>query len=552
MNPEKILRLSLWALIFVIIARLFQYQILEYKQLSLRATYNYLKEYRINAPRGNIYDRNGVLLASWKPAFRILVIPRFVSPEDYEKIKSLFGELQVNPDTFSQKNNYVQIKSQLAFDEVVKFLEKTPEVRSLVVDADPVRTYTEDAKFASHVIGYVGEVSKEEMNKFKLDFGDIIGKSGIEKYQDSLLRGQSGAKFMAFDSKGNLVSDSPRPPLAPKQGNDLYLTIDIRLQRWADSLFQNYPRGAAFAFNIKTGDVILLYSKPYYNPSEVLKKWVSYIVNPDKPLLNRCLQGLYPPGSTFKLVTTMAGLYSHTLTPETRYNCPGGFTFGNRTWLCWRTEGHGTLDLIDAIAQSCNVYFNNVGARIGTNQFMEILEKLNLPVRTGIDIPGESQVLIPLKGLLKQRLLLPSSVVNWSIGQGEVQVTPAWMALITGIIAGNGKCAVPKVTIDNHTKYISVSIPTEIFAILKEGMRKVVESPNGTASYLYDPNLKISGKTGTAQNPHGREHSWFTCFFPNDNPEYVLTVLVENAGHGSEAAAPIAFQLVRRFTSEKN
>ncbi|MDD3649062.1 MAG: penicillin-binding transpeptidase domain-containing protein [Candidatus Hydrothermia bacterium] len=552
MKPERTLRILLWIIVGIIIVRLFQYQVLEHKKLEILATYNYLKEYKIPAPRGNIYDRNGITLATWKPTFRIMAIPKFLSQEDINSIKTLFGELTINLDTLHQKGNYVQLKSMLTFEEVVKFLEEAPEIKSLVIDAEPVRTYSQDAKYASHLIGYVSEASQEEIEKFQLEYGDFIGKAGCERSLDTLLRGTPGAKFMALDSKGNLIDDNPRPPIEPKQGKDISLTIDIGLQKFADSLFQNYQRGAVFGFNIKTGEVIILYSKPYFDPTNITSSWKEYINNPEKPLINRCTQGLYPPGSTFKLLTALVGLYSQTLSENTAYYCSGGFAFGNRIWLCWKPEGHGTLGLIDAIAQSCNVYFNNVGAHVGTDNFMEILEKFKLPLKTEIPIPGEAKVLIPLEDLLKGRYILPSSVINWSIGQGEIQVTPAWLSLITGIIAGNGKCTLPKITKDEQEKHFNLNLPDEFYNIVKEGMRRVVESRNGTAGYLYDPQLKISAKTGTAQNPHGREHSWFTCFFPNNNPEYVITVLVENAGHGSEAAAPIAFQLVRRFVGEKN
>lgn len=551
MKRENIVKYFIIAIITIMFIRLFQFQVLEHNALSKKALFNYLKEYKIRAPRGKITDRNGTVLADWGPSFRVLIIPKFLEASDFKKLYTLFGTLDINIDTLKNKGSYIEIKRGLLFKDVINILEKGHGIKGLLIDADPVRIYSENARFVAHLLGYVGEASKEEIKKFNLDLGDYIGKTGIERAYDSILRGKDGYKFIALDSRGNVVDENPTLPIDPVQGKDLKLTIDINLQILADSLFALFPKGAAFAFDIRNGEVYLLYSKPSYDPRDVLKNWSIYASNPERPLLNRCIQGLYPPGSTFKLITTLVGLYTGNLTKDTRIDCRGGFNFGRRTWLCWRTEGHGTLDLEEAIAQSCNVYFNTIGARIGVRSFMEALDSFNLPLKTFVSLPGEYEVTIPLMRLLSKRVLLPSSVINWSIGQGEIQVTPIWMALITGLIANSGKCPLPRLCQDDQIHYVHLEIPQEYFNILKEGMRKVVESPRGTVSYLSDPQLKIAGKTGTAQNPHGKEHSWFTCFFPHDNPQFVVTVIVENAGHGSQVAAPIAFKIARRLLNEK-
>jgi penicillin-binding protein 2 len=551
MKKESILKYFLMSVIILIILRLFQFQVMERETLSKKALFNYLKEYKIRAPRGRIKDCNGMVLADWVPSFRVLVIPNFLSEQDIPILSQMFGPLEIRFDTLKKKGSFVEIKKGLFFSDVVKIMEKNPGIKGMIIDADPQRIYTDDARYAAHILGYVGEASSDEINKFNLDFGDFIGKNGVEKTYDSLLRGKDGYKFIAFDSRGNIVDANPAPPIEPQPGEEINLTIDIRLQKLADSLFQPYPRGAAFAFNIKTGEVLLLYSKPYYDPRDIITNWQAYISNPEKPLLNRCIQGLYPPGSTFKLITTLVGLYTKVLETTTRIHCSGGFSFGKRTWLCWRTEGHGTLDLEEAIAQSCNAYFNTVGARIGTQAYMETLEKFQLPLKSKINLLGEYNVTIPLKALLKGRLILPSSVINWSIGQGEIQVTPLWLAIVTGLIANNGVCPIPRLSLKEPLEFLRINVPQEYYPIVKEGMRLVVENPMGTAAYLYDPELKVAGKTGTAQNPHGKEHSWFTCFFPHDNPEYVITVIVENAGHGSEAAAPISFKIARSIVNAR-
>ncbi|MEO0272842.1 MAG: penicillin-binding protein 2 [candidate division WOR-3 bacterium] len=552
MKKESIIKYFIITTIAIMFIRLFQFQVLQHDYLSKKSIFNYLKEYKIRAPRGKITDRNGIILADWRPSFRVLIIPKFLEEMDLQKLYTLFGTLDINIDTLRNKGSYIEIKRGLSFKDVISILEKGHEIRGLLIDADPVRIYSDNARFAAHLLGYVGEASKEELKKFKLDLGDYIGKNGIERVYDSLLRGKDGYKFIALDSRGNIVDENPTLPIDPVQGKDIKLTIDINLQVLADSLFGSFSRGAAFAFDIRNGEVYLLYSKPGYDPRDILQNWNLYTSNPERPLLNRCIQGLYPPGSTFKLITTLVGLYTGNLNKDTKINCSGGFNFGKRTWLCWRTEGHGTLDLEEAIAQSCNVYFNTVGARIGSGLFMEAIEKFNLPLKSSINLPGEYEVTIPLKRLLSKRVILPSSVVNWSIGQGEVQVTPIWLALITGLIATNGKCPLPRLCQCEQVQYAHLEIPQEYFDIVKEGMRKVVETPGGTASYLFDPKLKIAGKTGTAQNPHGKEHSWFTCFFPHDDPQFVVTVIVENAGHGSEVAAPIAFKIARRLLNEKH
>lgn len=555
MNKNKIFNIGIWLVFTILFLRLFQVQILKHKyyyELSLK---NYLKPLKLHAPRGDIYDRKGKLLAHWEPVFRVSLIPDLIPPEGLKKLKEILGRLDVDPETLKIKSNYITIKTGIPFHKALIIEENYEEFPSVVVDADPSRVYYPQFNYLSHIIGYVGEASQEEIEKFNLSPGDVVGKSGVEAVYDTILRGRDGYRFIAMDSKGAIVDLNPRPPIPPVKGKSLRLTIDSDLTHYIDSLFLPYKKGACVVYNPITGDIYSLYSKPYFSSSLIKLRWEDYLKDPSSPLINRTIQGLYPPGSVFKPISALIGLASGKIEKNTVFYCPGSYRFGRRVWKCWKSSGHGSLDLIQAIAQSCDVYFYQLGLTVGLENFLNILKDFRLPIKTGIDLPGEYQVLLPDVDYYRKKYgdygFTEGYVMNLAIGQGEVLLTPIWIAVVTGIIANRGVSAIPHLLADHNPGYIKWDLPREDFEIVREGMLQVIKGEHGTASFLYSPQFSFAGKTGTAQNPHGKDHSLFTCFSPYDNPQIVITVVVENAGHGSEAAAPIAAKILERWYEKK-
>jgi len=392
--------------------------------------------------------------------------------------------------------------------------------------------------------------------------GDLVGKNGLEKKYDLLLRGTKGVRYLKVDANGRELGDyDPDRNIPPIHGNDLYLYMDYEIQRFADSLFEG-KRGALVALDTRTGGVLAFVSKPDYEPGLLsgrinAQQWQKLVSDPYHPLFNRAIQSTYPPGSTYKLVAALAALQEGIITPEWTAFCPGYYKLGRKVIHCWNKAGHGNINLLQAIRGSCNVYFYQLGLKIGLPIWSEYSRKLGFGKPTGIDLPNEFSGLVPsveyFNKIYGKNGWTRGHLANLAIGQGELLVTPVQMAVFTMIIANKGLYHPPHMVdkIYDYTTRKSVQFPIktgyvdgisdDVYETIREGMRRVVNGGTGWRAKVRG--IEMAGKTGTAQNPHGDDHAWFIGFAPYENPEVAVAAIVENGGSGGGVAAP----LVRKF-----
>jgi len=522
------------------LTRAFYMQVIKASEFASKAEINYLRKVPIPPIRGRIMDRNGVVLASWEPRFTAVALlgDAGLTEEEVEKLRSTLGA-----ESLVVKHSYLGyavLARDIQYDKALAVMERTESFGWLLMLPWFTRTYPHSGPL-SPIVGYVDAYG--------------VGKAGIERSLNDDLMGTPGTKYLMVDAKGRMVMKDIYPPEEPGQGKDIKLSVDSRLQEAADSLFSGYRSGAAVLLNIKTGEILVLYTKPYVDSWTMTygtpEQKSSALSAPGSPLLNRAVSGLYPPGSTFKPVVALAGLASGTITPGSVFCCGGGMQMGNRFFKC--TGFHGCLDLVHAIEHSCNTYFYSVGARMGLPTLLDQIEKMGfLKRRYDLGIGGEKPALIPSMDYYREnfRGRYGGVALNLSIGQGELLLTPLHMALVAGLVA-RGEMPLPHMVIQiGNEPYappetLRLKVSERDREAVKRGMLLAVES--GTARSCRLPGFKFGGKTGTAQNPHGQDHSLFIFYAPYDDPEIAGAVVVEQGGFGAKAAAPIARELTRRY-----
>jgi len=393
--------------------------------------------------------------------------------------------------------------------------------------------------------------------------GDLMGQAGVEATYERELRGEKGEEYQEVTATGRVVDSHRREPV---RGMDARLSIDLALQQVAESAMDSIRRGALVALDPRTGEILALVSRPAFNPdiySTVVPPEIWRELNDDveRPLFNRATMGTYPPGSTAKMVSAAAGLETGVLDSSTRLRpCTGGLAFGNRVYACWNKRGHGSLNVVHAIEASCNVFFYQVGERVGVDKWGTYARLLGLGQKTGIDLPGEDEGVVPSTQVYDRRFGKGKwgrgEALNVGIGQGIVLVTPVQMARYAAALA-TGYLVTPHLAIGftdtngvEHAPALRppkpVSIQPDVLRLIRSAMVLVTEGGSGTAHRAAVPGFHVAGKTGTAQNPHGDDHSWFVGFAPVPNPTIAIAVICENAGHGSTRAAPVAGAVLRR------
>ncbi|MGM0441132.1 MAG: penicillin-binding protein 2 [Elusimicrobiota bacterium] len=561
----------------VFIFRLFQLQILQGNYYYKIAELNRTQYFHIPAPRGRIFDRHGNKLTGNQPQYTLFVSVNNISKDEKEKISRGLGNITdykreyifkrfVNGEKMPFGN--IRLLPNLTREDVQIIEENIHNYPRLSVQIEPRREYPYRQN-GSHLLGHIGEISPRELDvKSELGYslGDRIGKTGLEKKYDRILRGKSGLQKLEVGVRGE--HKEILKTVDPKIGNDLLLTVDWDLQQRAWKAMED-KQGGVVAMNPQTGEILIWFSKPGFNPEDFTvslsdNRARKIFIDPGYPLFNRILQGQYEPGSIFKLVTTLAALDTGKATVDKEFTCRGSIRIGHdrQKFRCWKE--HGTLKLREAIARSCNVYFYRLGLETKINSIKNTAGQLGFgkPVQDIFEREATGNIPGPRwKKDKYSRGWYPGDTANTSVGQGYVLVTPMQILNLTSVIANRGQIPDPhilKMEISSQGQVVNRNLPEDkgrvkidkrYFKIVEEAMAQVTEY--GTASYLNMP-FPVAGKTGTAQNPSGEDHAWFTCYAPVNDPQIAITVFVERGGHGSVGALPVAREVLKeKFLSKE-
>lgn len=572
-NRFRALRVIVILVVLVFMGRLAQLQLIKGSEFQETSQAQAIKKVRIEAFRGNIFDVNKKLIVHNEPSFSLTITPYEFRKEALPLLASL---LEVDTSDISKIlkrykdagfSPFVPIKlyRDVSFNIVSLIEEYNDFLPGVELAIDFKRLYDFDGNSA-HLLGYTKEISPYELVK-NPDYtsGDIIGKSGLEKEYEVLLRGTPGNEFVAVNKFGKKVSsfDNGKRDVNANSGFDLHLSINLDLQLKAEKLLEG-KRGSVVAIDPNTGEIIVFVCKPDYDPRKfsgrVPKPYYDSLANDEsKPLLHRTVSSAYPPGSAWKMLVAIAGLREGKISASSTFTCGGGYAYGNRFFKCM--HNHGTINVTKAIQESCNSFFFQLSLKLGLDKMIEYGKMFGFGSRTGVDIPEEkagnypsiAQLNKSYKGYIPKGLLL-----NYSIGQGEILVTPLQMASYAATLANGGTIYQPHIVkkaynnITNRYEPINyrskkLDLAPDIMDIIHKGMYDVVNTPGGTAYSIRIPELNICGKTSTAQNPHGKDHGWFICYAPKDKPRIAMAVMVENMGFGGVVAAPIAKEILYGF-----
>jgi penicillin-binding protein 2 len=550
----------------LLLGAFFRTQVIQHEKYQLKAETNRLRPIPLTAPRGTIYDRRGRIIAENVPGYSVkLLAPsadslravltrvREVVPLDSAALIEVLRRFQ------TARYQPVVVFGDATFETVSRLEEHRVALPGLVIQAEPKRLYPA-GKAVAHLVGYVGEVTDADLESERyqgLEPGAIVGKAGLEQEYDDTLRGTVGVRYIEVNARGRLVREEASASLPPTPGRPIATTIDLDLQRFIDSIWPAGVRGAMVAVT-PAGEIRALYSAPSFDPNAFIggiapQLWRALNTDEARPLLNRVIQARYPPASPFKLaIASMAlkrgliGLDTHMPVP-----CRGGLRMGNRVFRCWKKEGHGSLDLIGAVAASCDVYFYQVGLRLGLDAIIEDGVLMGFKDRAGIDLRNELNPIYPSSTAYFDRLYGPrrwspaATTLNFSIGQGENTQTLMNMVHFYTALAGSGEEVAPfLVRPRSGSKDRSLGLAAEQLEGLRHALIAVVE--RGTAAASRREDLQVAGKTGTAQNPHGKDHGWFIGFAPADKPQLVVGGIMEFAQHGT-VVAPYVVQALRRY-----
>jgi len=575
-----------WVLIFTVIIltiKLWDLQIMKGSEMRKLSEQNRIRIKKVVAPRGVIFDKAGRIMADTRPSFNMYVTPEDI--KDFNQtVDGLAKLINIDREEIIDKMKIsssfppsfpVKIKSDISMDEVAKVEAHRIYLPGVTIQIEPKRNYPY-GKMIAHMLGYVSEISDEELKNKELKSyspGDNIGRYGLERAYETFLRGKDGEKRVEVDAMGREVRTLEI--IEPIPGNNLYLNVNLDIQLAVEKAFEN-KKGGCIAVETKTGAVLALVSRPSFDPNKFAsgitkEDWKAITTDKLHPLQNRVTQGRYPPGSTFKIVSALKVLEEGIINERTSFSCRGGFPFGNRVFKCWKKGGHGSVSVHRGIVESCDVFFYNVGLKLGVDRIHEMSEAIGLGKITGIDLPGEKNGLVPSTAWKQKTYGQPwyeGETVSVSIGQGAVWLSPIQLVQLSTFVANEGVTFKPQIVnriVSTEGKTIKTFEPVmnanaklkkEVFKIVKEGMRGVVNEQSGTAHGSHLQNISMGGKTGTAQSVGEKgknlgDHAWFIAFAPVDDPAVSISVLVEYGGHGSSAAAPVAKLIAETLFKEK-
>lgn len=554
-----------------IILRLIQLQLINPEKYDKDSEKNSIKTIITTPARGLILDKNFNLLVDNKPSYTVTITKKEFDTNRIELVAGLVGQTPDEIRSFLKEiegtNRFIPTRLARDVDfKVVSFIEENREfIRGVDYKVEPIRLYPNSF---SHIIGYTKEISKDAMKNQQGDYykqGDLIGTTGLESNYEEVLRGEKGYEFILQDSKGREVGplNDGKNNMLSKSGLDLILSVDAALQEFATKLLKG-RKGAIAAIDPNNGEVLCLVSQPDFDLNDFSGKlspqvWAALNTDPDKPLFNRATMTRYPPGSTYKMVTALASLQEGIMKPNSTIPCEGSFKFGDKVF---KDHGaYGSTGFVTSIEHSVNVFYYKLVLRIGFDNWTKYGQLFGFGSKTGIDIPEETRGLLPSPEYFNKvygpRGWTQGYVVSLGIGQGELGVSPLQMACYCSTLSNSGTYYQPhlvKLLKNPETgemtpvRYNKRELPIDkdYFKIIQKGMYLVVNG-NGTGRSIRTSSVDIAGKTGTAQNPHGKDHSWFIAYAPFDNPKIAICVMVENAGFGATVAAPIAQRIILRY-----
>jgi len=563
----KLLQVLLIGLFIPILISLWYLQVYKGNYYHKKSLDNILRVMPHLAPRGEILDSNNNKLVDSFANFQIALIPQEVEDLKYT-LAELSKQFNISASVLNKRFNKgylypfapITLVKSITKQEAIAF-ESRNHLKGVIVNVLPKRRYFYE-QVASHVLGYLGEIDGSQLKRLKrygYSISDYVGKSGIEEYYDSYLRGEAGGSLIEVDSKGARVKILGFKK--PIQGKNIKLTLDIRLQELVDELLSG-KRGTVIVMEPRTGFIRALTSKPNFDPNLFLdysdnQKIINYWLRSEgSPLFNRAISGTYPPGSTFKIIVAAAALEDDTAALFNRYTCNGSISLGPVKFRCWKEEGHGSINLLQALKYSCNVYFYRLGLKLGVDKITNAARKFGFGKKTGIKLTGEVKGVVPSKDY-KQRYFnskwYKGDTVNFSIGQGYIQMTPVQALAMLSVVANKGFMPKPKLVegiggIDTSSPELThIDISRDILKKIEKGLIKVVEDPDGTGRLANIYGITVAGKTGTAQLKDKESHAWFLGYAPAENPAICLVVLVEHGGKGGIQSAKIAKEIFKYY-----
>ena len=566
MQRYRKLQLILAGVLTILFFRFYYLQIYQHQEFEAKAGSNSVRKISLHAPRGIIYDRNGIPLVDNRQIYDLSVIPFDVTDQyNYSMLSDVTGlsteELKL--DIMRRKKSFdrfrpITIKRHINFETRSHLEENKLDLPGTIFSEFPARTYPNDARL-THVLGYLRIVTEGLVSQpgKDLDYklGDVFGFSGIEKMYENLLRGKDGLEFRLVDIYGidhGIYLENPGRQSIP--GIALRLSIDSKLQSLVEKLFVN-KKGAVVCMFPQSGEIAAYVSAPDYNLNSFsgpvpIDLWEGWNSDPEKPLLNRVIQGLYPPGSTFKLIGAALAVEKNKVNKNWTVFCNGVYRFGDRDFHCWNIAGHGEVNMGKALRQSCNIYFYQLMQKLSLDDWKDMAEKFGFSSLTGIDLQGEKKGNIPGRAYLNKKYgrwgWATGNLLTFIIGQGDILVTPIQVVQMMNIIATRGHTYSPHLILENPANQVNLSLKSSTWDLLQEATWQVVNHKNGTGKIAQVAGADVHGKTGTAQNPHGEDHSWFTGYLVKDGiPVLSASVLVEHGGKGSAEAALISQKIFK-------
>jgi penicillin-binding protein 2 len=562
---ERIFRICLSVLVIAV----WYHQIIKGPYFNYLSYKNHIRVLPIIADRGDILDTEGKKLATEKASFNLVAIPQELTKGEtvFKELSWLLGVpkdelLSRYHNNFSTPFTPVVLSKDVSLEKIFIIEEKKPRLEGIDIQVIPKRIYP-FGPTAAHLIGYLGEINSRELEKLK-PYGyrirNLVGKMGLEKSFDMYLKGKAGGTQIEVDNRSNLIRILGEKKMTP--GKDIELTINIRWQKIANRLLQDY-KGTILIMDVRDGRILVMENSPAFNPNFFISgygKDLKQILHSRKsPLLNRALKANFPPGSIFKLVTAIAGLERNKINISSKYNCEGKVSLGKEEFRCWEEKGHGSQTLTEAIIPSCNIFFYKLGAELGPENLRNFAKLMDLGENSGVEIREENKGLIPSpawKYATHREKWFAGDTFNFAIGQGFVLVSPIQILRMVAAIANGGFLVKPYLvkhigkTPTQEIKRDFLGIKKEYLKILQEAMFQVVNHPYGTGNRAKVEGLGIAAKTATAQTRKEATHAWISGFLPYSNPKLAFVVFLEEGGRGGVEAADICHKLFSEIKEE--